>query len=495
MHHIKSFLLAIVSVAAVLPAAAVTVEVSPGSLKSLITDEVRTATSLTLTGSMDSRDFATISDELTSLRELDLSAVSIAYYKPYRMQGMLKAEFEADVLPPGALLGMQLETLRLPSTLRGIGQAALAGNSFTTIEIPSTVTSIGADAFQGCISLTAVTVPAAVTSVGAGAWADCTALTDVSYGAAVVPASAFARCTALSKVAFTGALKQIGAGAFAGCSALKSVTLPGTLTSIGERAFVASGIKEIDIPASVTYAGDYAFALCKKLWRASFASLPEVGEGCFYHDPALQGVTFPDPGTGGIYFPDYIFTASTSLTFPEGLEGVTGLGRYALMGNGSTTLDLGASISHLDDGAMEGMTLLTLIDAHHLGASVPTLGTDVFAGIDQKNVKLLTAENMPTTLWENAEQWKEFNISKFVGITTPEAAMPEVKAWFAGSVLHVRAGQVIERLQVCDASGAALVTLSPGDAEAQVEMADFSAHVYIVAVHTATGSATFKLTR
>ena len=493
MQFIKYFLPAVAAAVAI-PAAAVSLEVQPGNLSALITDDVRLTERLTLTGSMDQRDFDAL-DLLPSLRELDLSQVTIAAYTPLKVKGMMYATYDADALPPGALLGRHLSAVKLPASLKSIGCGALAGNDFTAIEIPSSVTSIDDAAFYGCTSLESIEIPAGVTRLGDNILAGCTALTGASVGTTSLPRGAFAGCSALQSVTFSPALTEIGPCAFAGCAALKTVALPASLSSIGEKAFALSGLTEISLPASVKSVGDYAFSLCPSLGKASFAATPELGRGLFFYDPALAAVSFADDGAAPSEYPDYLFAGSTQLALPQGLDGVKTLGRYALKDNSAVALSLGSSLEHLDDGALEGMTALTTIDAQGLGTSVPTLGADVFAGIDQPSVTLITAEGEPTDNWLAADQWQEFTISAFTGIHSPGAEADGVKAWFRGQILCVRASRSITSLTVSDASGMTLVSLTPGDTEAEVDMSGFGARVYVVTARTASSSMTFKLTR
>lgn len=493
MQFIKHIIPALATAVAI-PAAAVNLEVRPGTLASLITDDMRLTEQLSLTGSMDQRDFDAL-DLLPALRDLDLSGVEIAEYAPKRVRGMMNARYEAATLPPGALLGKHLTALTLPASLQSIGRGALAGNDFTTITIPASVTSIDDDAFYGCTALESIHIPATVRQMGENMLTGCTALVSATFEGERLPRAIFSGCTALASVTLSGNIQEIGPDAFAACTSLKEITLPASLTSIGEKAFVLSGLETISLPHSLTQVGDYAFALCPALTTASFASVPTLGRGVFYYDTAIADVDFNAGESAPEEFPDYLFAGSTKLALPRGLEGVRTLGRYALKDNASATLHLGSTLEHLDDGAMEGMTSLVTVDASDLGASVPSLGEDVFAGIKQPEVTLLVSETEPVEPWQTAGQWNEFKIIRVAGIDTPIAPEEEIQAWFSGRMLHVHASQEIKWLQVNDASGRTLVRVAPGDTDAEIDMSGCDARVYIVTATTATSATTFKLTR
>ena len=66
-------------------------------------------------------------------------------------------------------------------------------------------------------------------------------------------------------ITFTGFISEIGNGAFMGCSNLQTITIPGTVTTIGADAFRGTGLKGIEIPASVEEVGIGAFADCPEL--------------------------------------------------------------------------------------------------------------------------------------------------------------------------------------------------------------------------------------
>ena len=72
----------------------------------------------------------------------------------------------------------------------------------------------------------------------------------------------------LASVRLPGSITYIGKSAFAFCSVLDKIgdgKLPEAVTTIRARAFEASGLTSIDIPAATAKIGDYAFVYCNKL--------------------------------------------------------------------------------------------------------------------------------------------------------------------------------------------------------------------------------------
>ncbi|MBD5232121.1 MAG: leucine-rich repeat domain-containing protein [Bacteroidales bacterium] len=491
MNLYHAIFLSVATLAASLPAEALDLQISAGELSSLLTDEVKSATTLTLKGTMDKRDFDALS-EMTSLTSLDLSAVSIVAYTPTTRQDMMKNTFDADALPPGALLGKGLTKVTLPASLRIIDQAALAGNSFATIELPATLTEIGTNAFYGNEALTSITIPASVKVIGSQAFGDCEALKSATINSSETGAGTFLRCTALESVTLGSTMKKIGESAFAGCTALKSVAFPSGLTAIAAGAFTGTGLEEVSLPASVAETGDYAFAICPTLKTVTFKGMPELGEGMFFSCPELEEVAFTS-GEQPAEYPDYLFAGNCSMTGSMNIEGTSHIGRYAMRGTGVDTLRLGYYVESLGDHALEGMTRLKDINVSSLGINVPALGEDVFAGINQSDVTLSIAEDCEQP-WLDAPQWQDFKIQTVSSVTAPDAEKATVRAFIQGALLKVTSTDPINTLQVTDPSGALLVSINPADCQAEVDLNRFSSPIFIVVAKTAHTTATFKLT-
>ena len=81
-------------------------------------------------------------------------------------------------------------------------------------------------------------------------------------------------------------LKEIRTEAFLNDQAIEKVVVPEGAEKIGSRAFADSGLKEIEIPESVTYIADDAFEGCEGLeasvHRGSYAHEWACFSGCDY---------------------------------------------------------------------------------------------------------------------------------------------------------------------------------------------------------------------
>lgn len=206
-----------------------TVECTAGHLTdSLTLVEKSTITNLTVTGTMDARDFKTMRDSMEVLAVIDLNSATIAAYTgTYGTAGTGSIAYAANAVPDHGFSFLSGYNLKLLSVI-----------------LPSSANTIGTSAFGYCKSLTSVTIPSSVTVIGG---------------------SAFCYCSKLTSVAIPSNVTSIGSFAFGQCTSLTSIVLPPNLVSIGSLAFYTDdGLTSlnINIPASVTSIGDQAFAGC-----------------------------------------------------------------------------------------------------------------------------------------------------------------------------------------------------------------------------------------
>lgn len=449
-----------------------------------------------LTGSMDIRDFHTLMREMPALSSLDLSGVQITAYRYLKPVTSGPSSSAADELPAAALLGMHLSELTLPTSLTVIGEGALAGNDFTTLTLPATLTTIADNALYGCTALQSVTLPASVTSVGSYAFAGCTALKSADLSATSLtslPDRTFNADTALEQIKLPSSLQEIGQGCFSGTSALRDVHLPSSLRSIGAHAFSGSGLEQVSVPAGVTAIGDFAFSNCHNLREATIDKANiSLGRALFFSDPAL--VSFQGKRLNTL--PDYMFAGNPDTDLTEQLKDVTTIGAYALKDNQADSLSLNYTLTYIGDGAMENMTALRKLDVTALDGRVPELGNDVFAGIDQPAVELQVAKNLKGP-WEDADQWKEFDIVEY-NVTDVDEVYAEntVECRFAGTLLQLRSTEPMKRVEVYDPAGARVADIAPRASEASIQTDHLSARVYIVKVSLSDNRvSTFKLMR
>lgn len=479
-------------------AGALDVTSTPGGLAEAVGSQTD-ITTLAVKGQLDASDFEFITDKLTQLQSIDLSAASVAAYKGDALITG-STESPAAAIPPYAFAGTTATTITLPAGITEIGEGAFMATPIKEIAIPATVTSIGMGAFSRCHSLSSVTVPATVKSLGSHIFMDCDGLTtaDIKAAVATLPAATFARCAALSKVSYPESVTAIDSAAFAGCAALTQITFGGNLKSIGASAFRGSGLREADLSASESLGeiGPWAFAHCAALTSAKIPDgVASVGEGAFFADAVLTRANFPLAATE---IGSYTFNGASALD-PSELShpSITEIGDYALRGiSQAKEFTLPAGLLSIGDYAMEGWTSLEEMSA--LTDVVPEAGTDVWAGVSKPTVKLYIDENLYDQFAE-APQWQEFNLVRTTGIVdniSEDATAGGITAYFSGTDLIVKAPTEIGNVRVYDSSARQWVYVEPATEQITIDTAGWGSRVYIVAVVLADGhSATIKIAR
>lgn len=444
---------------------ATVVDVTPGSLGRGVTLDP-TVTDLTLRGEMDGSDLQYIASRLRELKRLDLSGVRItAYNGGSRLAANIRTH-AADILPPYSLAGVPATEIILPPTITEIGDGALMSSGITSIDIPATVKVIGAGAFAGCKALTALSIPSSVTRAGSHLCKECPALASITFAAATVPADAFNGYASLAEVKFSKALEEIGDNAFY-ATAIPTLELGdcNRLHSIGARAFAECGeLTSVTLPDGLT----------------------SLGEGAFFGDRKLTAIKLPESLT---HLPDMALTGASALAgdndlLPEGLESI---GTLALAHNSEAkTVTLPASLANIGDYAFEGWSALDSIDATALH-DIPELGEDVWLAVEQPNVTL-TVPGELLEAYQEAPQWKEFNIVGYSGETSDISDIiseenSKILARFEGMTLHVIAGSGIISASLHDMAGMRLATLSPhGATEMSIDTSPWQARLYILSL-------------
>ena len=153
---------------------------------------------------------------------------------------------------------------------------------------------------------------------------------------------------------------MVAASAFENAQ-INSVKLPSKLKEIGLKAFKATNIKELVIPASVKKVEGSAFAYCPNLTKVTFAaSQMELIEGCFAGCHKLQSVTFPASLTRDMTYDMFRDCPMlTTVTLPKNLRTVP-----QQMFSGCKSLrkiDLPATVTKIDGHAFSGCPITDLV--------------------------------------------------------------------------------------------------------------------------------------
>ena len=131
----------------------------------------------------------------------------------------------------------------------------------------------------------------------------------------------------IESIEVPASVTSLGAYAFYSCESLKSVKLNEGLTSISDYCFYnCTQLVEIEIPASVTSLGRYAFSNCEKLAEVKLkANVTSIPEYCFDRCYALSKIELP----ATVEKLEYEAFSECSLTDFTPFENVTSFGTRA----------------------------------------------------------------------------------------------------------------------------------------------------------------------
>ena len=385
---------------------AVVVENVAGELSSRLTDTK--VTELTITGSLDARDFKYMADKCNNLTAVDLSGAKILTYEGAEPVFGQQITYQANEIPQTSFFGKPLTSVVLPSDVRIVGYAAFAGcEGITQIEFPASLDSISGYAFSAT-GFSTLALPATVTKIGEGAFSRCEKLTSATVEAGHIGAKAFFADATLTDVKFGNGVTAIGNGAFAGCKSLATLRWSDAtqLALIGSEAFIATQMSDAALAKfqKLSTLGAWAYAGTPVEEVTLPESVKEVGDGAFFYATHVTNLVLPSKVTKvAPYLTAGTNVANTNIWGND----ITRIGDFALYNlSDIDRLTIPSQVTYIGTKAMAGMTGLTRITAKP--TTVPLLGHDVWAGVEQKEVELAAA----SANYLSAMQWNEFKITK-----------------------------------------------------------------------------------
>lgn len=370
--------------------------IEEGGLDAALGEDKDNIDAMALKGSVNNADFD-VMKSMTSLRRLDLSAVTVAGNKipDYAFGGAPVSGMGAKNSAPKIsntnathTANTTIETVVLPDNITAIGNYAFAGciNLKGGITIPNSVTIIGDGAFDGCVRLDGeLTLPESLETIGSDAFRNNNKMT----GSLVLPpnlvsigARAFQFCKFNSELNLPSNLVSIGEEAFSWCDKLYGdLTIPNTVTWIGKSAFadcshmegnltLSSGITSIEdhtfngtsftgsliIPEGVIYIGEAAFNGVRNF--DGTISLPQsletIATHAFWGSGDFEGdLVIPDKITA---IEDNTFAYTTfngTLTLSKNLKTI-GKSAFQLSSKFLGTLEIPEGVTLIDDFAFQG---------------------------------------------------------------------------------------------------------------------------------------------
>jgi len=371
-----------------------TVNVTAGGLASQLTaTEKNTVTDLTLTGTIDARDFKTMRDDMAVLAALDLSGCSISAFTGSNGTDLefISASYLANEIPLSGLRFKEgLISVALPLSATSIAKCSFeACLDLKTITFPQALQNIGKRAFENCPSLVITAIPSTVTSIGASAFEDCRSLVTLTLPNSIdiIDYGTFENCNNLTTITIPSTVKEIYESAFEDCRKLKSITLPASVQGIGDYAFEnCREITTVSLPSTLRGIGDCAFKDCRKLNSITLpSSLLYISQRIFEDCYALTSITIPS----SVYMiENEVFAGCTRLTSINIPSSVNDIDKEAFVEcNAAITVDAANPNYSSADGCLYNKSKTKLIScpisktgAFTIPSTVDTIGKGAFIG-------------------------------------------------------------------------------------------------------------------
>lgn len=375
--RIFSFVLAVLMIASLLPAAALAADVVHSGTcgaegdGSNLTWTLDSEGTLTISGTGAMKDFT--SDE----------SFMIFPETPWNqhIKDIHKIVVSDGVTTIGncAFLACSAESILLPDSVERIGDKAFGFTSISEIIIPEGVKSIGEYVFSNC-NLVNVTLPNSLVSIGEFAFFCCNSLQQLLIPANVsyIGTLAFEACGSLKEIlvdernaaysSLDGVLFNADKTEMIFCPSTRAGTyvIPDSVMSIGAYAFAHCGeLTDITFPDRLARIGDHAFSGCASLTRLTIPSgVTQIGKSAFEACGSLTGIWVTDGNSNyssdkhGVLFN---YDKTELVRCPAAISG---------------TYEIPNGVTTLDSFAFEGCKLLT-------GVSIPDgvvrIGESAFA--------------------------------------------------------------------------------------------------------------------
>lgn len=247
----------------------------------------------------------------------------------------------------------ELISVIIPDGAKTIGSYAFEKcYNLKNVTIPDSITNIGRDAFRWCSELESIDIPNGISTVPYGAFEMCSSLKSVEIpdGVTTIEDYAFLGCSGIINLKLSNDITAIGEYVFQGCDNLVNIEIPNSIVTIGEGAFEycsksleqivvqngnenyhsdgnclidtknktvllgcknsviptdgsvekignyafwgCTGLKEIQIPKSVTSIGESSFAYCSQIKKVVYSGTEEQWNSIIKGEAWNEGTVF-----------------------------------------------------------------------------------------------------------------------------------------------------------------------------------------------------------
>jgi len=282
------------------------------------------------------------------------------------------------------------ESYTVPAKCIKISEKAFFDTNITELNVSENVTSIGSEAFSHCQKLKSIKLPNGITefpcekatygggaiAYGNGFFEGCTSLESVEIPESVtsIDDKAFYGCTTLKEIVIPDSVTEIGGSVFAGCTSLESVTFPQNIKGkftyvadiimlplIQEGCVITGGgfdeyfrfdsffkncesLKEIVVPAGITYIEEAAFEGCTSLEKVTVLNpdcvidmIPDNGEKTViygYNNSTAQAYAEANNITFTVLDKEPVTTTAVTTSVPMTSRTITSISTKTPCGDG-----------------------------------------------------------------------------------------------------------------------------------------------------------------
>ncbi len=256
---------------------------------------------LTRDGSGSSKGYPELSGDVTVPGTVEYSGktfrVTSVGAKAFYMNGKIRSVTFQDGLsyvgPTAFFMCSNLEKVQLPDSVEKIDESAFCWSSNAVVNIPKGLKVLGGEAYEAT-AITEVVLPSTLEEIGKGAFAQCSKLTSAIIPESVISMGTdiFQDCTSLRYVELPQNMTRIPTDMFYGCDSLENLVIPNGVETIGEAAFYGSGLKRLNLPASVKTLERWSFAWLTNLRDIVIPdTVTTIGTYAFYETNDVNTVT------------------------------------------------------------------------------------------------------------------------------------------------------------------------------------------------------------
>lgn len=413
-----------------------TIECTAGTLKeSLSRTELNIVNNLKIIGSVNAHDFLTMTEEMISLKKVDLSEATI------EATVLDKRSYPENHLPWAAFSEDDLEEFICPRNTITIGSGAFMDcSSLKKVVLNAELEYINNDAFRHCTELSTIVLTENIKHIGSDAFRNCTKLNDINIPKKleVIQIGAFTNCTANFSVnpenhffsSLDGVLFNKGGDLLIFCPSSKSGTyeIPLAVKKIENYAFQeCTSLNEVTINSNVTEIGGLVF----------FKSKVHVTvQNSNQHYSSEDGLLFNKEKTQLIYCPN---TKTGTYEIPNSVESIHA---NAFNSCKIRTIKIPESVSKISNQAFHSCSELNAIyNFRQIPVSLSDINTtsysSAFYGVDTDSCILyVPIECKP--LYQLASQWNEFKqIIEFNPTNTPDHFESQINIYSTDGKLFI----------------------------------------------------------